>query len=108
LPRRGGVKSKAAHLKHMGFVYILQSTKTGKFYIGSTNNIQRRLMEHQNGTGCIYTKLNGPWEFVCAKKCSSINEARIEEKKIKSYKGGNAFKRIIYGEVAEWSKAAHC
>ncbi len=89
-------------------VYILQSIKNQKFYIGSTNNLERRIKEHQRGIGCLYTKLNGPWKLICFKKCLSIKEARIEEKKIKSYKGGNAFKKIIYGEVAEWSKAAHC
>ncbi|HUW24823.1 MAG TPA: GIY-YIG nuclease family protein [Patescibacteria group bacterium] len=30
----------------MFFVYILRSTKTGKFYTGSTNNLERRLTEH--------------------------------------------------------------
>ncbi|MEF3691892.1 MAG: GIY-YIG nuclease family protein [Candidatus Moraniibacteriota bacterium] len=92
----------------MSFVYILQSLKSEKFYIGSTNNLERRIREHQNGTGGLYTKLNGPWKLVCLKKFCSIKEARIEEKKIKSYKSGIAFKKIINGEVAEWSKAAHC
>lgn len=92
----------------MNYVYILQSLKNSKFYVGSTNNIERRIREHQNGTGGLYTKLNGPWKLICVKKFCSIGDARIEEKKIKSYKGGNAFKKIINGEVAEWSKAAHC
>lgn len=103
-PRRGEVESGM----HMNYVYILQSLRNGKFYIGSTNNIERRIKEHQNGTGGLYTKLNGPWRLVCVKEFCSIDEARIEEKKIKSYKSGNAFKKIINGEVAEWSKAAHC
>ncbi|KKP79973.1 MAG: excinuclease ABC subunit C [Candidatus Moranbacteria bacterium GW2011_GWF2_35_39] len=92
----------------MNCVYILRSTKNQKFYIGSTNNLKRRIKEHSKGTGCLYTRLNGPWILICFKKCFSIKEARIEEKKIKSYKGGNAFKNIIFGKVAEWSKAAPC
>jgi len=92
----------------MAYVYILQSNKNGKYYIGSTNNLQRRIWEHNNGLGGKFTKVNGPWELVCYKKIGSIDLARIEEKKIKSYKGGNAFKKIIYGRVAEWPKAARC
>jgi len=36
---------------------------------------------------------------VCYKKFGNIKEARKEEKTIKSYKSGNAFKKIINGEV---------
>ena len=43
----------------------------------------------------------------------SIEDARRQEKLVKSYKGGNAFKKILSGEanhgkVAEWLKAPHC
>ena len=91
-----------------GFVYILQSNKNKKYYIGSTNNLERRVIEHNNGSGGIYTKLNGPWRLVNFRKFSNISLARNEEKKLKSYKGGNAFKKIINGEMAEWPKAARC
>jgi predicted GIY-YIG superfamily endonuclease len=33
----------------MAWVYILQSGKTQRFYIGSTNDFARRLEEHQRG-----------------------------------------------------------
>jgi len=33
----------------MFYVYILKSIKTGRYYIGSTNNIERRLEEHNSG-----------------------------------------------------------
>ena len=90
------------------FTYILQSLKNRKYYIGSTNNLARRIAEHNNGRGGLYTKINGPWELVRYRKFKEIDLARKEEKKLKSYKGGNAFKKIITGEMAEWSKAARC
>ena len=37
------------HLVVMYFVYILQSLKDNKRYIGSTNEIQRRVEEHNSG-----------------------------------------------------------
>jgi len=33
----------------MYFVYILKSLKDNNFYIGRTNNIERRIKEHNNG-----------------------------------------------------------
>jgi predicted GIY-YIG superfamily endonuclease len=32
----------------MYFVYLVRNLKTGKTYIGSTNNLRRRLKEHRN------------------------------------------------------------
>ena len=37
------------------FVYILKC-RDGSYYTGYTSDIQKRLQQHQNGTGCIYTK----------------------------------------------------
>lgn len=63
---------------------------------------------HNLGFGGIHTNNNRPWKLIFYKVCKSIAIARIEEKIVKSYKSGNAFKRIINGEVAEWLKAPHC
>ncbi len=92
----------------MNCVYIIQSQQNNRYYIGSTNDLNRRIKDHNDNLGCKYTKFKGPWKLVCYKPLSTIQQARIEEKTIKSYKSGNAFKKIINGEVAEWSKAAHC
>jgi len=79
----------------MGYVYILQSLKDEKYYIGSTLDLERRIAEHNSGNGGIYTSMHAPWKLVWQKKCTSISEARVEEKKIKSYKGGNGFKNLL-------------
>ena len=92
----------------MYYVYILQSNKNSRYYIGSTGNLKRRLSEHNKGLGGKFTKLNGPWELVCFKIFNDVSKAREIEKKIKSYKSGNAFKKILNGEVPEWLKGAPC
>ena len=92
----------------MNYVYILQSSKNGKYYIGSTDNLKRRTKEHNDGNGGLFTKINKPWKLVFYKEFEYIKQAREEEKKIKSYKSGNAFKKIINGEVPEWLKGAPC
>ena len=89
-------------------VYILQSQKNKKYYIGSTVDLKARLEAHNNGQGGSFTKTHRPWQIVYIKHFSLIKDARIKEKVIKSYKGGNAFKKLINGEVPERSNGAAC
>ena len=49
------------------FVYVLRSEATGKVYVGQTNDMERRLREHNdpNYRGTLHTKRNkGPWALV--------------------------------------------
>jgi len=51
-------------------VYLLRSQTTTRTYVGCTNNIERRLRQH-NGEikgGAKYTKYGRPWELVCMLK----------------------------------------
>ncbi len=78
----------------MFFAYILQSESTGKYYIGSTNNLARRLKEH-NGNQTNSLKNKGPFIVIYKEEFNTLAEARGREYKIKSYKGGNAFKKLL-------------
>ncbi|MBP5135682.1 MAG: GIY-YIG nuclease family protein [Paludibacteraceae bacterium] len=49
-----------------GYVYILYSAKLDRYYVGSTDNIIRRLGEHNRKKG-KYTDVGIPWAF-CDKK----------------------------------------
>ena len=78
----------------MYYVYVLKSKKDGRYYIGSTNNLQRRLREHARGkTKSLINRR--PLELVYCEECKSLIEARKREEIIKKYKAGNAFKRLI-------------
>lgn len=90
----------------MAYVYVLQDQISKKYYIGSCVNLEQRLRRHENHTGGSTTK-KGKWKLVRYSQTRTIEEARILEKKVKSYKG-QAFKKIIFGELAEWPKAPHC
>jgi len=49
-----------------GYMYILLCSN-GQYYTGSTNNLNRRLAEHQNGEGANFTKKhfrNAPFNFL--------------------------------------------
>ncbi|MDD3648189.1 MAG: GIY-YIG nuclease family protein [Candidatus Dojkabacteria bacterium] len=89
------------------YVYILRSQETRRFYIGCTKNIGKRLRCHNRGENKS-TRCGVPWEVVCYREFKDAGKAYVYEKKMKSYKGGNAFKKIINGEVAEWLKATVC
>lgn len=78
----------------MGFVYILQNVSTGRFYIGSTNDIERRLVEHQKGKTRT-TRVLGTYTLVYKEQYDSIDEARLREKKLKSYKSRKYLEWLI-------------
>jgi putative endonuclease len=78
----------------MWTVYILKSTSTGRFYIGCTGDLERRLHEHNTGH-TLSTKSRGPWSVVYSELFDEQNSAYAREKQIKKYKGGNAFRALI-------------
>ena len=74
-------------------VYILKS-ETGKFYIGSTNNITRRLQQHHSGHTKT-TRNMGTFTLVFKQEYSSLESARKIEKKIKKLKRRDYIENMI-------------
>lgn len=75
-------------------VYVLRSSSTGRLYIGQTGNLERRLLEHQNGLA-RYTRGRGPWELILTEEFPSRSEAMGCELALKSGQGREALKRMI-------------
>ena len=90
-PVNGGeVRIKMFH------VYILKSLKDKRYYIGSTKNLEQRLIQHNSGqTKSLKYRL--PLKLIYKEEYQTLYEARKREGKIKSFKGGNAFKKLIAG-----------
>ncbi|MCL5027601.1 MAG: GIY-YIG nuclease family protein [Bacteroidetes bacterium] len=76
------------------FTYILSSEKLNKYYIGHTNNIQRRISEH-NSSQSSSTKSGVPWQLVYCKEFSNITDAVKFELKLKSMKSKKYIKWLI-------------
>jgi putative endonuclease len=86
-------------MNEQGIVYILRSLKTDKFYVGSTNNLTRRLEEHNRGHS-TYTRDTGPYELVFSQGYPSLTVARRIEQWLKAQKSAKFLERIIEeGEI---------
>ncbi len=78
----------------MYYVYILKSLKDNSFYIGCTSSLQERLKSHNAGK-TYSLKNKRPLVIVYTERYNSSTEAYKREKKIKSYKSGEAFKKLL-------------
>ncbi|MCX5716035.1 MAG: GIY-YIG nuclease family protein [Candidatus Omnitrophica bacterium] len=78
----------------MYYVYIIKSSKDSRHYIGYTNNLERRLSEHNKGKSKSVMR-RGPFTIVYYETIKTEIDAIHREKQIKSYKGGKAFKRLL-------------
>ena len=78
----------------MYYVYIIKSKLNGRYYIGSSKNYNTRLNSHNSGR-VRSTKAFRPWEIVYIEIFEHKSEALKREKQIKSYKSGDAFKKLI-------------
>lgn len=78
----------------MCFVYILKSLRDGRYYIGSTTNIEKRLKHHKGGF-TPSTKRFGGVELVFQQKYESLKNARYIEKRLKKLKRKDYLEKII-------------
>jgi putative endonuclease len=78
----------------MYFIYIIESLIVIRYHIGSTENLERRLSAHNSGK-VKSTRAYKPWELVYTERFDTKSEAIKRERQIKSYKGGNAFKKLL-------------
>jgi putative endonuclease len=67
----------------MFYVYLLKSLKDNNYYIGQTNNIERRLKEHNNGKNKS-TKNRRPLKLIGYEMFNNQNEARYREYELKN------------------------
>ncbi len=64
-------------------VYILQCGD-GTLYTGITNDVDRRMAEHEAGQGAKYTRGRGPLQLVYNEVCEGRGQASKREIEIKS------------------------
>lgn len=67
-----------------GYMYILKCSDD-TYYTGSTIDLERRLIQHQNGEGANHTKKRLPVELVYFEEYTRIDYAFYREKQIQNW-----------------------
>jgi putative endonuclease len=78
----------------MGIVYILKSLSTGKYYVGSTIDLDKRLHKHHAGY-VKATRLLRPLELVFHQSFHNARQARQIEYKLKKFKSKTVIDRVV-------------
>jgi putative endonuclease len=82
----------------MYYVYVLRSLKDGNFYTGLTNNLRRRLAEHNEGI-TKSTKSRKPFELVYYEACRNYKDAIRREKYLKTTYGKRYLKNRLKNDI---------
>ena len=76
------------------YVYLLQSKKTKEWYIGSTRDLQKRILSHNAGKNRP-TKHAVPWKVIYCEISLNQKDARAREKYLKSGMGRRYLKNRL-------------
>jgi len=76
------------------YIYILLGLKDKKFYIGTTNDIKRRLLEHKQGKN-ISTSKRLPIRLIYFEAHLSEEDAKRRERYFKTTKGKTTLRAIL-------------
>ena len=94
--KRSGVRIPSGPPNFLGMrhLYILQSESSGKYYIGCTNDLARRLSEHRAGH-TTSTRNRGPWKLVYQETFLTAAAARQRERVLKSWKSHRSVQTLV-------------
>ena len=80
----------------MHYLYILFSENLQKFYVGETNNIQSRVLKHNNHTyKKAFTRASDDWKIVLSKELENRTQTLFLESFIKRMKSKIFINKII-------------
>ncbi len=79
----------------MYHVYILYSPSHDKYYVGQTQDLEQRLLEHNELSTKSYTSKYRPWELKLALPVESRSQAMLIEKYIKKQRSKRYIKELI-------------
>ena len=83
------------------YVYILASQKNGTLYTGSTDDISKRVWEHKQGQGAVFTRKYAVHRLVWLEPHDSRDSAKTREYQIKAWK--RAWKiKLIEADNPDW------
>ena len=82
-------------MKKMYHVYVLKSKKDNNLYTGHTENIEKRIKEHNIGK-VRSTSKRGPFVLVYKESFNTRSQARWRERNLKTAWGKKQLKSFLY------------
>ena len=80
----------------MYFVYILYSEKLDRYYVGTTDDVDRRLYEHNSGFyDGVFTSKGIPWRLCLSYACDTSDKAYALERFIKRMKSRKFIEKTL-------------
>jgi putative endonuclease len=89
-----------------GFMYILECAD-GKYYTGSTIDLESRMVEHQVGMGANFTMKKLPVKLVYYEEFHHIDDAFDREKQVQRWSRRKK-EALIKGDYSALRSAASC
>ena len=89
-----GFESSGFLFWYMYYVYAIKSVHRDYIYVGLTDNLTRRLDQHQRGQNKT-TAPYRPFILIYQEVCDTRAEARVREKYLKSGVGKEFLKRLL-------------
>lgn len=81
----------------MFYVYCLQSKVNSELYFGYTNDLKRRIGEHNRKLN-FSTKRYAPWQLIYYEACLDEDDAKRREKYLKTNQG----RRMLKARLKEY------
>ena len=89
-----------------GYMYILECCD-GSYYTGSTNDLEKRIEQHQQGEGANHTKKRLPVKLVYYEVFQRIDAAFYREKQIQGWTRKKK-EALIKGEINLLHQLSEC
>jgi putative endonuclease len=95
-----------------GWMYILECAD-GSYYTGSTNSLEQRLAQHQEGQGANHTRNRRPVKLVYFEEFQRIDDAFYREKQVQGWsrKKKEALINGLSDDLKKWAECrnkTHC
>ncbi len=88
----------------MHTVYVLENQSDRSWYVGQTDNLKRRVLEHNSGTGARTTRMKtGGWRLIYAEAYLNKRDALGRERFLK----GGSGRTYIKKQLAHYLAGSH-
>ena len=67
------------------YCYILSNKNRTVLYVGYTDNIKRRVLQHKQGNGALFTKKYNVVDLIFYEEYDNSKEARDRERQLKNW-----------------------